>query len=513
MITSFKFNHHFNKYDKTAFLSALICGLAVHIYKFTNTLPNGDALYNFYDPQNIVASGRWFLSVACAPSSFFDLPWVEGLFSLVYIALTAVVICRIFNIQNKALSALSACMLVSFPGITETFFYGFTADGYFFAMLISSVAIYLSTRDGKKILLLPLSALLICLACGIYQSHVSFALILALLFFVYRVFEGSVTARLAWRYVGEHALVFTMGLLLYYVIWKICLAAEGVSATDYLDISAIGISALSPRSIVNAVLGCFQNVFFALIDQSNGQAPTLYSILNIIFTAAFAIGTVTVIFKLKLWQRKTLFVLTLIALICIIPMSCIWLFASPNMSYRPMMLTCLAIIPIFTAVIFDRYLSNTLGNILALLLALIIVNNGLLANISYFYMDMCYEKTCATALEMTMRMHMTADDEEIREIAIIGSAAKTSETLLGDTAPSLRARVLTSRLQSDLLSDKYRVYYFFSEVLGVEFPFTSEDGCTELERDPEICAMGVWPARDAMILRDGVLIIKIGECP
>lgn len=57
-----------------------------------------------------------------------------------------------------------------------------------------------------------------------------------------------------------------------------------------------------------------------------------------------------------------------------------------------MMLTCLAVIPIFTAVIFDRYLSSTFGNILALLLALIIINNGLLANISYFYMVKCYEK-------------------------------------------------------------------------------------------------------------------------
>ncbi len=47
MITSFKFNHHFNKYDKTAFLSALICGLAEHIYKFTNTLPNGVRFITF----------------------------------------------------------------------------------------------------------------------------------------------------------------------------------------------------------------------------------------------------------------------------------------------------------------------------------------------------------------------------------------------------------------------------------------------------------------------------------
>lgn len=433
--------------------------------------------------------------------------------SLIYIALTNVIICRIFNIQNKIVSAFSACLLVSFPGVTETFFYGFTADGYFLAMLISSLAVLISTGEDKKAIRLPVSALLICITCGIYQSYVSFALVLALLFFIYCVFDGRHTARSAWRYVGKQALVFISGLVLYYVIWQICLTAEGASTTDYLNISEIGISGLSLGGIATAFLKCFKSVLLTLFDQSNRQAPTLYSILNIIFITFFIFGTVAVIAKLKLWQQKTLFILTLTALICIIPFSCLWLFASPNMSYRPMMLTCLALIPIFTTVIFDKYLSNMFGNMLALLLAMIIVNNGLLANISYFYMDKCYEKTYATALEMTTRMHLIADDDDIRKIAVVGSADKSIATMLGETEPSSRARVLTSYLQSDLLSDKYRVYYFFSEVLGIEFPFMSEDECAELECDSAVREMGVWPARDAMILRDGVLIIKIGECP
>ena len=54
---------------KTAFYSAFFIGLLVHIYKFTNLLPNADALYNFYSNQNMTASGRWFLSIACGFSS------------------------------------------------------------------------------------------------------------------------------------------------------------------------------------------------------------------------------------------------------------------------------------------------------------------------------------------------------------------------------------------------------------------------------------------------------------
>ena len=59
---------------KIAFYSTLIVALLVHIYKFTNTLPNHDSLYNYYSTQNIIGSGRWALSLACGISSYWDLP-------------------------------------------------------------------------------------------------------------------------------------------------------------------------------------------------------------------------------------------------------------------------------------------------------------------------------------------------------------------------------------------------------------------------------------------------------
>lgn len=96
------------KYEwKVAFISTFLIGLLTHIYKFTNTLLNHDSLYSFYHDQNIVQSGRWFLSIACSISSYFDLPWVTGLLSVVFISLTTVVITEIFEIKNPVVIALS----------------------------------------------------------------------------------------------------------------------------------------------------------------------------------------------------------------------------------------------------------------------------------------------------------------------------------------------------------------------------------------------------------------------
>ena len=123
---------------KTAFVSAFMIGLLVHIYKFTNLLPNADALYNFYSNQNMTASGRWFLSVACGISSYFDLPWVNGVLSLVFMGLTAAMVAEVFRMENPVVIALSSGLLVSFPAITATMSYEFTADGYMLAMALAA---------------------------------------------------------------------------------------------------------------------------------------------------------------------------------------------------------------------------------------------------------------------------------------------------------------------------------------------------------------------------------------
>lgn len=174
---------------KYTFLVTFIIGMLVHIYKFTNTLINHDGVYNYYSDQNILGSGRWFLSIACGFSSYFDLPWINGLFSIIFIALTAVVIVDIFEIKNRFLMLLVGALLVTFPGTTETFYFGFTADGYMLAMLLAALAVRLSMFEEKKKIHYLLASIFICLSCGIYQAYVSFAMILALCYFANELLE------------------------------------------------------------------------------------------------------------------------------------------------------------------------------------------------------------------------------------------------------------------------------------------------------------------------------------
>jgi MFS superfamily sulfate permease-like transporter len=134
---------------KICFVSALLVGLVAHIYKLTNWLPNWDSLVFRYDPQNMIALGRWFLPVVCAPSSFYDLPWLVGLLALVFHGLGAVCICRMFRVSKSTTAALIGAAVITFPTVTSVLTYNYVAEGYAIAFLLSSLAATLLVEEKR----------------------------------------------------------------------------------------------------------------------------------------------------------------------------------------------------------------------------------------------------------------------------------------------------------------------------------------------------------------------------
>ena len=135
-----KFNEYILPQWKICFFAALITGLIAHLYKITNWLPNWDSLVFRYDSQNMIAMGRWFLPVVCSFSSFYDLPFLNGVIAIVFHALSAVCICKMLDVQKKITAGLIGAVIVSFPTVTSVMMYNYVADGYSFGFFLSTLA-------------------------------------------------------------------------------------------------------------------------------------------------------------------------------------------------------------------------------------------------------------------------------------------------------------------------------------------------------------------------------------
>ena len=66
-----KLNGKLEKRHKTAFAWTVIAALLIHLPVMLSDIPNHDGLASIYFDQNMITSGRWFLTVACGFSSYF----------------------------------------------------------------------------------------------------------------------------------------------------------------------------------------------------------------------------------------------------------------------------------------------------------------------------------------------------------------------------------------------------------------------------------------------------------
>lgn len=500
---------------KIAFFSVIVVGLMTHLYKFTNYLPDRDSLLNIYHDQNILASGRWLLSLACGIGSYFDLPMVNGLLSLGYMGLTMVLIVELLRLENPVVIALCGGLLAAFPGTTETFLYEYTADGYFLAMLLATAGVYLTRMDGKGLGRYVLAGVALCCSCGIYQSYVSFALVLALCHFCWELQENRRDTRECLLWAAKQAGLYILSMVAYYGIWKLLLALNQTPANDYQGISEIGTNVVGTLlSGLPASIKTVASFFLQWNVLKFGFTP--YVVLNLLFLAA-AVGIVVVsILRSGLHRRGWQLVFFLLALGLMIPASCIWFFASRFILYRPMMLLCLVLVYMLVFALADRWALPRWANVAGVLALVIVFNFGLIANITYHYLTRSYERTYAQGIQMVLDIRDMEKTEEFSRFAVAGDGWLEDTLAVYDYENNRQTQasgigILSRYLYNDLLFDHDRITAFLTEYLGLDLKIAPWNDDLRETAAPALETMPCWPEEGSMVVIDDVLILKIAD--
>ena len=337
------------------FWSAVIVGLLTHMFLFTNKLPNADAMTSFYFDQNMVTSGRWFLTVVCGISSYYDLNWIIGILSVLYLAIAAVFISEFFEVKTLSARGCIGALLVTFPALTATFAYLYTADGYMLALLLAVLAAYFTKKYKWGFI-----GGAVCLACSIgsYQAYLAVTVLLCLFSLIGMCLENKPFKELwsrAWRYL-------VMGLgggVLYYVALKVCLSVQGKELDTYQGINEMGKISLQtlPGMIYDAY---FDFAAFALkgnIFINNGFSLVCVVLLTVVVCA-------TALFcylKSKAFKRwyQTLLLLVFTAMI---PLGTnIIFFMSSDVNFHLLMRMQWVLFPIYAVVLSEAWPVKTDG--------------------------------------------------------------------------------------------------------------------------------------------------------
>ena len=321
----------------TAFISAFICGIAVHLFSMMNVMENLDTVFN--TPRGFgagLSSGRWALEFLGHISDrywgIYKMPSANGFMFVLFVALAAALVVTVLKLRRHMSAALCGALFVVFPCAASTLLFYFTSQFYGFAILLAVLSAWLLvkpiriSRRGKEgqisakqshVLTFMLSGGAMAVSLGIYQAYFPLAASLLVLSLIGDCLRGedsfSVIMRRALYYLANLAI----GMLLYFIVLRIALTVNDTSMSNYKGMSSIG--HISTELL--PFLFKYTRIAFLLLLHGNiyGLAPipsfnTLYRLLGLLS----AVGMVYIFIKKR---RKPLVIALAAVLCCIFPYS------------------------------------------------------------------------------------------------------------------------------------------------------------------------------------------------
>lgn len=501
---------------KFAFFSAFCTGFLIHFYRLANHLLTWDSVYNFHSSQNAIHLGRCFLSIACGISSYYDLQWIIGLLSLIYLSLVCVCLTELFALTKKTTIFLISALTVSFPSVAGTFAYMYTADGYFLAMLASALAVLITLKYKKGFLA---GLILLAFSYGAYQAYVSYAVMLILSWSILQLLSDRLSAKEILSYWKRFLLMGICGTLLYLLCSKVLTRIEGIRPSDYNGFSNMTLP--DANGLLLAVKNCiidFAYFFFGPLDKLN-----LFKILNVFFLLLLLALLCFLICKKQLFKKADSFFLLLFCFAAM-PFACSMIyFLSPTVRYYMLMYAGFSLIYMLPVLLYDAApepAANASGNSKTqpsgfagllfswsciLLTGLTAFNFALLDNISYLYMTTSNHMTYELTARMVGRIESLDDFSDAKKLCIIGHFDDYDTISL--TLPPAMAGVRNSYT----ISEQAHFAAMMETYFGLSLENCSEEEQKSIQTSKLFQQMDCWPAKGSVAQTGEIVILKLSE--
>lgn len=302
--------------EKYAFVGSLVFGLLAHLFILSNSLIYHDAaVVEMGNPDATFTSGRWGLGIlswlsdlvgVTSHSSMFD-----GVLSILFIAIAGMIVVSLLDIKSILGSLITGFLLVSFPSVTGTFSFMFTAPYYFFAFLLTALALKLVV-DGAGFPRFAAGVLLLAFAIGVYQANMSIALALgfsvALIDYVYK---GD-SLQKSFKMLLKLLCLIAIGTLLYLCINRVIIDVTHLQVTSYQGMDSAGVIDL--KALPVAIINCYKTFVKMKWESSLYSDGINNSLLLrfILIALSFIAVLVLILDTIRKWKRIRYVILTIL---------------------------------------------------------------------------------------------------------------------------------------------------------------------------------------------------------
>lgn len=502
---------------RQSFLYTFLLGLAAHGYCFLNLMVSHDSLYELYiySQWKKANLGRIFYTIYLSLTrGRIVLPWLIGVLTLCWISIAVYFVAQIFHVQKSGFVLLISGIFVTNPtvyAVAATYIQDLDVD--MFSMVLSVLSVYLWTRVigeeniKKKYLCLIIGGAVLSVALGIYQSYISLAITLIIIYSIKELLENKKYKEVMIN--GCHGIgMLIIAAVLYLIELKVVEILTGVSTMSSNSYNSLGnMSKAFSGNVVANILNTYLNFINAFKNLVLTSYPESISLIILGITAiVIVLAAVRGLIQIK-WESKILFVL----LAVVLPFGMnITYFLSGGVAhvltqYALWMIYLLATVLVIwlkeqeTVPLLIRKAAFIL---MAGCISFAIVENIQTSNSIYVKKDLEYQ---ATLSYMTRVVDRIEEQEEYipgeTPVLIIG------EYLNGTAKYGFERYERITGVGNTRSVTYYGTYeVYFEYILGTEINLCEN---SELESDSRVAEMPVFPKQGSVKMIDGILVVKL----
>lgn len=494
------------------FFSALIFGFLAHAFAFTNKLVNHDELYYLFGMGATIGSGRWGLFFAAPFLPNCSLPWLNGILTVLMLALSICLMVRMLSIRNWILQILLSGLIITFPALTGTFCFMFTSTYYGISFLLSVLVVWLIHQAPGNRWIRILAALAASVwATAIYQSYIAITASLFVLLLI---------QRLLWQDTDEKALIQTgifdvvflaCSLGCYWLCCQVVWRITGVPMNAYSQEAVT----FSLSTIAKSILDAYRYFFKYTMHIDSGLiASPLCQLIHYGMMVLLCI-------EIGFWAVRTrkasriLLMVFLIAML-ILSINCMYIFVMPIHVHTLVLYSAVAVY-LFAALIMENgLLLGLCGSKLSQLrkcgydlivvgLTIVMISNIYTANSAYLKLHLRYENLYAFCTSTAAQLQSMPDYQQDVPVAVIGTYQEPE--FYEDSFPGTNHIIGTHNLSPSSYSlDKMFEYY-----IGQEVNLVYIDDAKLIAQTDAAKAMPSYPIHGYIQNIDGTIVIKLSD--
>lgn len=475
--------------------------------------------------------GRWLTPFVVWIRTDYTIPWVIGVFTMMYLAISVALTVSILEIKKPTFVIATSFLMVSFPALAYSFSFDFIADVLTLALLLSVLAVYYTKKYKHGYWL---GAVFLALSLSLYQSFLGFTMgLIVILLIKHIVLYPRKSVKFDFCIFPIKCLLCgVIGLFMYLASVQLSLSIVGSELLDYRGISSMGVPPLG--DLLGIVARSFI-WFFSFFVPSSHERSAFFFVTDALFAAYFIAFIVLAFCLAKIFAATQLYkqvakMLMVVTCLFILPV-CLNIMDVLMQDVRTDALHIYQFVLgiVLVLVVYDLYeivamregktIKLTLQKWALLGATLFIATSYFVTTGLYYYrLHIVYERTYAFHNRMLARIESTNGFTANTPIAIIGdgmffTGVNHSEmhfpTIVNDRGiPSP-----TVTLRSNEVRNNHNFTVFVSHYLDVQLNHAGAEDIERLRSNNEFIEMAVWPHYDSVRYIDGFIVVKLNPSP